>query len=425
MEALTMPVGSTRDRFITDELVVAIPHQDLVLGELAELADLIVNARIDKSDPRLGLSLISVVHAQRASGDDEGVALNEVLGRIRERCAERYDKWVPTIGKNRLLERIDGAGYIGGGGVDGTGYIGGGAVDSAGYIGGGGGGVPTPCAAADLPEPPAGERGRDVKVAILDTRLYPHPDLAGRYYVEDQDALLHQADKLPYHSGHATFLAGLISQRAPLVELEIHNVLSDERAVATAWDVATRIAQFAGSDVGVLNLSLGCYTDDGAAPLLLARAVELLTPGVVIVAAAGNHGTGTSPAGRLTAHTPFWPAALDDVVAVGAHGADGERATFSPVAPWITLSAPGVDVKSTYLAGGVLVPGHDGEMVERTFGGYASWSGTSFAAATVSGEIAAGTVPGVRGPREALNDLLRQSAGQAGADIWAYDQRAG
>jgi membrane-anchored mycosin MYCP len=425
MEALTMPAGSTRERFITDELVVAIPHQDLVLGELAELSDLIVNAGIDKSDPRLGLSLISVVHAQRAYGDDEGAALNLVLRTIRERCAERYDNWVPTIGKNRLLERIDGAGYIGGGGVDGTGYIGGGAVDGAGYIGGGGGGVPTPCDAADLPESQAGERGRDVKVAILDTRLYPHPDLAGRFYTKDQDALLRQSDKLPYHSGHATFLAGLITQRAPLVELEIHNVLSDERAAATAWDVATRIARFAGSDVGVLNLSLGCYTDDGAAPLLLARAVELLTPGVVIVAAAGNHGSGKSPSGRLTARTPFWPAALDDVVAVGAHDADGERAAFSPVAPWITLSAPGVDVKSTYLAGEVLVPGADGETVERAFGGYASWSGTSFAAATVSGELAARTGASVRSPREALDHLLGQSAAQAGTDIWAYDQRAG
>src|SRR6266700_955324 len=138
MEALTMPAGSARERFITDELVVAIPHQDLVLGELAELSDLIVNARIDKSDPRFGLSLISIVHAQRGYGDDEGAALNLVLRTIRERCAERHDNWVPTIGKNRLLERIDGAGYIGGGGVDGTGYIGGGAVDSAGYIGGGG-----------------------------------------------------------------------------------------------------------------------------------------------------------------------------------------------------------------------------------------------------------------------------------------------
>lgn len=419
-----MPAGSARERFITDELVVAIPHQDLVLGELAELSDLVLSARIDKSDARLGLSLISLVHAPRDDAD-EVVALNEVLAAIRKRCAARFDNWVPTIGKNRLLERIDGTGYIGGGGVDSTGYIGGGSVDGAGYIGGGGGGVPTPCAAADLPEPPAGERGRDVKVAILDTRLYAHPDLAGRFYTEDQGSLLNQTDKLPYHSGHATFLAGLICQRAPMVELEIHNVLSDERAAATAWDVATRIAQFAGSDVAVLNLSLGCYTDDGAAPLLLARAVELLTPGIVIVAAAGNHGSGSSPAGRLTAHTPFWPAALDDVVAVGAHDADGARAPFSPVAPWISLVAPGVDVKSTYLAGEVLVPGYDGETVEREFGGYAAWSGTSFAAATVSGEIAAGTVPGVRGPREALNDLLRQSAGQADADIWAYDQRAG
>ena len=411
-----MPAGSTtRERFITDELVVAIPHQDLVLGELAELSDLIDNVRIDRSDARLGLSLLSIVHSPSAR-DDEGAALNRVLRTIRERCAERYDNWVPTIGKNRLLEGIDGAsGIVGGGGVD----------SASGIVGGGGGGVPTPCDAADLPKPPAGERGRDVKVAILDTRLYPHPDLAGRFYVEDQDALLHSSDTLPFHSGHATFLAGLIIQRAPLVELEIHNVLSDERAVATAWDVATRIAQFAGSDVGVLNLSLGCYTDDGAAPLVLARAVELLTPGVVIVAAAGNHGAGKSPAGRLTARTPFWPAALDDVVAVGAHDEYGERATFSPTAPWITLSAPGVDVKSTYLAGEVLVPGDDGETVEQQFHGYASWSGTSFAAATVSGEIAAGTVPGVRGPREALNDLLRQSAGQARADIWAYDQRSG
>jgi hypothetical protein len=37
--------------------------------------------------------------------------------------------------------------------------------------------------------------------------------------------------------------------------------------------------------------------------------------------------------------------------------------------------------------------------------GTAVWSGTSFAAAAVSGKLAAHTVPGVRSAREALNDL--------------------
>jgi hypothetical protein len=45
------------------------------------------------------------------------------------------------------------------------------------------------------------------------------------------------------------------------------------------------------------------------------------------------------------------------------------------------------------------------------FTGYAAWSGTSFAAATVSGAIAARTVPGRVTAREALDQLLRDPAG--------------
>jgi hypothetical protein len=397
--------GSVRARFVTDELVVAIPHQNLVLDELA---DLVRGARLDRSNANLGLSVISVSH----EGADDGPALDRLLAAVRERCRVRYDGWTPTIGKNRLLQRIDGVGgYIGGGGG-----IGG----AGGYIGGGGGGLPTAVDASAVPTPPAGERGRDVRVALLDTRLYAHPDLAGRYYAEDVGALLPIAPTLPYHAGHATFVAGLVAQRAPHVELEILNVLSDELAAATAWDVAVRMASFTRSDVAVLNLSLGCYTDDGAAPLLLARAVELLTPQVVVVAAAGNHGSTTT--GGLTPKTPFWPAALDDVVAVGAHDTAGRRAGFSPDTPWVTLTAPGVDVPSTYLNGTVEFPGEGGPNL-RNFAGYAAWSGTSFAAATVTGEIAAGTVPGKRAPREALDDLLHRSPGRPEVDVWAYDHR--
>jgi len=406
-----MSQGSGRiARFKVDEIVVALPHQDLVLRELAAAPGQTAAARVTASDSRLGLSVISVTHADGPDSAD-GAALNRLLAVVRANCAARYDGWAPTMGKNRLLDRIDGAGHIDGGG----------GVGGAGHIDGGGGGLPVPAEAGDV-APGAGlDRGRDVRVAVLDTKIFPHPDLAGRFNTDGPEALLRDAAGVPYHAGHATFVAGLIKQRASRAVMNIHNALDNE-AEATAWDVARKMVEFADDGVGVLNLSMGCFTDDGQPPLLFARAVELLTPDIVIVAAAGNHGAGDSIY-QVTPKTPFWPAALDDVVAVGAHDGDGRRAAFSPATPWVTLSAPGVDVVSTFLSGKVTVPSGAGSTELRSYDGYASWSGTSFSAAIVSGEIAAGTIPGERAPREALNDLLQQAPGQPGADVWAYDHR--
>jgi subtilisin family serine protease len=89
---------------------------------------------------------------------------------------------------------------------------------------------------------------------------------------------------------------------------------------------------------------------------------------------------------------------MDDVVAVGADrgaGAEGSRlAPFSPRLPWVAVTADGVDVVSTYLSGDVDVLTRAGSQ-RRRFDGYARWSGTSFAAATVTGELAALARPGV------------------------------
>jgi subtilisin family serine protease len=94
----------------------------------------------------------------------------------------------------------------------------------------------------------------------------------------------------------------------------------------------------------------------------------------VVVAAAGNHGTARR--GRMAA--PSYPAALDNVIAVGAR--NGTRAAdFSPTAPWVDAMAPGVDVVST------CDPNRDASAL------FGTWSGTSFAAAVVSGAIAAKT----------------------------------
>jgi membrane-anchored mycosin MYCP len=403
-------------RFRTGEIVVAVPDQELVLRELDDIAGS-ATPRIVRSDRRLGLSLIGVTHSE----PDEPAALDRMLAAVRASCAARYDGWVPTVGKNRLLDRIDGAGHVDGGGIDGVAHADGGGVSGAGHVDGGGGGLPEPAKGDEVPPALDPKRGRGVRVAELDTRIYPHVDLAGRYETEGPETLLRDPDGVPYHAGHATFVAGLITQRAPRVVIDVHNALNDN-SEATAWDVARKMVEFADAGAGVLNLSMGCFTDDGQPPLLFQRAVDLLTPDVVIIAAAGNHGAGDSTY-NVGPRMPFWPAALDDVVAVGAHDSDGRRATFSPDTPWVTLSARGVDVVSTFLKGDLVVPTEAGATTRREYGGYASWSGTSFAAALVTGEIAARTIPGQYGPRQALNDLLKQSQGQPGVDIWAYDHQ--
>ena len=49
-------------------------------------------------------------------------------------------------------------------------------------------------------------------------------------------------------------------------------------AVGPTWDVAKAMAEFVGTGVDILNLSFGCYTDDGQPPLVLAKAVSLVSP---------------------------------------------------------------------------------------------------------------------------------------------------
>jgi subtilisin family serine protease len=246
--------------------------------------------------------------------------------------------------------------------------------------------------------------GGGALVGILDGPLYPHPDLVGHVPAELLlhallAAQLHGGDRRQWE-GHATFVASVIARQAPLAALDPRAVLGGETGTASLWDTATALVGFAGSGAAVLNLSFGCRTLDGRPPLLVARAVERLGPDVLCVAAAGNHGD--LPDIR---QDPVWPAALPGVVAVGATDEPGAR--FSPALPWVRCTAPGVGVSGAYLAGTVLNPA-DPEHAEpwsQEYHGYARWSGTSFAAAAVTGAVAAAIRPGMTA-REALEELL-------------------
>ncbi|GAA5060173.1 subtilisin family serine protease [Thermocatellispora tengchongensis] len=209
-----------------------------------------------------------------------------------------------------------------------------------------------------------------VSVAVLDTGIAPHPWWndspwysergAGSDELADSDGDL----ALDAQAGHGTFIAGLLLRRAPGVRLRIGRVL-DGHGVGDEAGLLRALAGLRERPPQVLNLSLGAHTADDQPPPLLARALEQL-PGTVVVACAGN--TGSS--------RPFWPAALPGVVAVGALDAAGTgRAPFSAYGPWVNACAPGEWLASTFLSA-------------CGFSGYARWSGTSFAAALVSGAIA-------------------------------------
>jgi Subtilase family len=331
--------------------------------------------RIEKC-PRIGLALIKVGDPGRIpagyTDPDAVLALDRLISYVKKAFADQHHGREPDIGKNRLAGSIEGSPYTGGG-FSGP-YTGGGKGGP--YTGGGKGG---PYTGGDQGDPqwddPRGgfpERSHppnpQVQVGILDTRLFAHPDLAGRYFA-DHDALVPATTvSTPDSEAHATFIAGVVLARAPNVDLVIGHVLNAYNICGSSWDVATKMAAFADARVPVLNISFGAATYDDEPPLVLRKTVQALTDsGVVIVAAAGNHGS---------QEKKIWPAAFNEVVAVGAGaripGKDEFTvAEFSPRQPWVDLLAPGVDVRSLYKASG-----------------YATWDGTSFSAAGVSGAIA-------------------------------------
>ncbi|MDF5755407.1 S8/S53 family peptidase [Spongiactinospora sp. TRM90649] len=220
---------------------------------------------------------------------------------------------------------------------------------------------------------PAGPRA--VTVAVLDTGIAGHPWWRPSPWfaeVGHADGETPDSDgdgRLDTQAGHGTFIAGLLVRGAPGVRLRVSRVL-DGHGVGDEAGVLRALDRLRHDPPEVLNLSFGGYTPDDAPPPLLAAALARLSTrgggGTAVVACAGN-----TPSAR-----PFWPAALPEVIAVGALDTAGQSAApFSAHGPWVDACAPGEWLTSSFLhtAG---------------FRGYARWSGTSFASALVSAAIA-------------------------------------
>jgi serine protease len=193
-----------------------------------------------------------------------------------------------------------------------------------------------------------------VNVAVVDTGIdYRHPDLQ-KAYAGGWNIYTNTADPLD-DDGHGTHVSGTIGATdngfgvvgvAPNVRIWSVKVLDAQGNGTTEgvlkgldWVMAQKTA-LGGN--WVVNLSLGSTIDSEGER----EAFQLVADrGILIVAAAGNRSTSTTPA------PVSFPAAYPSVVAVAAVTFDGKHAFFSSQGPELDLSAPGVDILSTIPTG--------------------------------------------------------------------------
>jgi len=214
-------------------------------------------------------------------------------------------------------------------------------------------------AAPATPQPP---------IAIVDSGVdSTHPDLA---HVDTADGANCLSGTCASSTalddyGHGTHVAGIaaasannltgiagVAYDAPLIPVKV----LDSTGSGSAAGVAAGITWAADHGARVINLSLGSTS---YSQTVCDAVTYALSKNALVVAAAGNNGS----------TTPFYPAACPGAVGVGATDSTDAVPYWSNTGSAnVFVTAPGVNILSTYMGGG-----------------YATESGTSMAAPFVSG----------------------------------------
>ena len=260
---------------------------------------------------------------------------------------------------------------------------------------------------------PGSNTGAGVTVAVIDTGIdKDHPDLeanivGGRNFVGKGPSWRRKVDpeKWDDDNGHGTHVAGTVAAidneegvigvapGASLLGVKVLDqngggYLSDiVDGIYWAVDIGPDGEEASGDEADVINMSLGTTYNVQT----FRDAVDYAEgQGVVVVASAGNEGSGTD--------TVLYPAKYGSVIAVAATWSNDERASFSSTGPSVELAAPGVYVYSTY---------KDGQ--------YGTLSGTSMASPHVAGTAALVIASGVTDNNE-VRGLLVSTADDLGID---------
>jgi subtilisin family serine protease len=219
-----------------------------------------------------------------------------------------------------------------------------------------------------------------VEVAVLDTGIdMTHPDLAEQIAHYDRGGA-GARDLL----GHGTHVSGIIAAVAnndvgiagvANCRLNIWKIFPDTPDVDGDFVVDSEaylraLGEVAMSQVRVVNLSIG---GTAHSPIEQDLFNLLAENGKIAVAAMGNEFEEGDPV--------EYPAAYENVIAVGAVDIGSRRARFSNTGKHITLVAPGQDILST-------LPMKASKFMEDEESEFAHWDGTSMATPFVVGALA-------------------------------------
>ena len=204
-------------------------------------------------------------------------------------------------------------------------------------------------------------RGDRVLVGVVDSQVdTAHPELKGAI-AASFDAVGGAARPDSHGTGVAALIAGhaRLTGSAPAARLLVARAFKQGGAAqGTSFTVLKGFDWAAAHGARIINMSFA-----GPRDAALGRELEAAArKGIILVAAAGNGGPG-SPT--------LYPGGEPTVIAVGATDAQGRPFAASSRGPHVRLAAPGVDLL-TAAAGGA----------------YQVSSGTSLAAAEVSGVVA-------------------------------------
>ncbi|WP_455281260.1 S8 family peptidase [[Eubacterium] cellulosolvens] len=231
-----------------------------------------------------------------------------------------------------------------------------------------------------LPVQAEGKKGSGINIAILDTGIdTDHPDLLYVFGFDFSDLLMDDADPEDF-SGHGTHIAGIIAAQnndigvfgiATDVNLYILKVFTDDgegryssAVEAIEWCMGTYTDATEGNEIHIISMSWGSEVDLGD-PGIEPWINQAYNQGIILVGSAGNDGNSTGTGDNI-----IYPARYENVIAVSATNEEDQRPTFSSTGPAIELTAPGVNIISTFIDG------------------YATLAGTSMSCAHVSGSIA-------------------------------------
>lgn len=198
-------------------------------------------------------------------------------------------------------------------------------------------------------------------------------------------------------AGHGTFIAGLIEQLAKGCEIRVERViepLGDGRELDIVAAIEAETARPDDERPDMVVMSFGGPVLEEAFALRTAIAAARLA-GIVLVASAGNDGT----------CVPQYPAAFDQVIAVGAVGPDGPP-PWTNYGDWVDACAPGVELVSSFFAAfdGAFPAMNTVDVDE--FAEWACWSGTSFSAPVVAAALAREMVIGDCDAQEAVKRVV-------------------